>query len=238
MHEGDVNALTMAIAAGASAKTEIITTITTAQKLTASQIATLQAELNAAIEARDKLAAAVTAAESALAELNAALNSGNAERIAAAITAAEQAEAKLSTAIKAEATANANLEAAIKVAIAASAPGAPQPQTQTPLVGTTVTTTVIPAGPITWAPGFGPNGVVASVQTAPTTGTASTTSNNTAVAGVQTVPQTGTQSGSAVAGVQNLPSTNTGDTSGLVGLGAALMALGAFLVRMPTKSRK
>jgi LPXTG-motif cell wall-anchored protein len=104
-------------------------------------------------------------------------------------------------------------------------------------VGTTAT--VIPAGPITWASGFGPNGVVASVQTAPTTATttgttAGTTGNNTAVAGVQTAPQTGT----AVAGVSSLPSTNTGDTNGLLGLGAALMALGAFLVRQPTKSRK
>ena len=111
----------------------------------------------------------------------------------------------------------------------------------------TTTTTVIPAGAITWAPGFGPNGVVASVQTAPTTSantsavTAASTSastgassNNTAVAGVQTAPQ----SGSAVAGVSNLPSTNTGDTTGLLGLGAALMAFGAFLVRLPTKSRK
>jgi hypothetical protein len=196
----------------------------------------VQTQLNAAIEARDKLAAAVTAAENALAELNAALNSGNAERIAAAVTAAEQAEAKLSAAIGAEATANASLETAIEAAIAASAPGAPQQQAQTPSVGTTAT--VIPAGPITWAPGFGPNGVVASVQTAPTgttTGTtAGTSSNNTAVAGVQTVPQTGT----AVAGAQSLPSTNTGDTNGLLGLGAALMALGAFLVRLPTKSRK
>jgi len=124
----------------------------------------------------------------------------------------------------------------------ANTPVAPQPQTQTPPVntGTTATTvTVIPAGPITWAPGFGPNGVVASVQTAPTTGTTSGAATTpTAVAGVQSSPQTGPQSGSAVAGVQNLPSTNTGDTSGLLGLGAALMALGAFLVRQPTKSRK
>jgi LPXTG-motif cell wall-anchored protein len=37
--------------------------------------------------------------------------------------------------------------------------------------------------------------------------------------------------------VQNLPSTNTNDTTGLLGLGAALMAFGAFLVRKPTKSR-
>jgi hypothetical protein len=33
--------------------------------------------------------------------------------------------------------------------------------------GTSVTVTVIPAGPISWAPGFGPNGVAATVQTAP-----------------------------------------------------------------------
>ena len=114
---------------------------------------------------------------------------------------------------------------------------------------------VTPAGPITWAPGFGPNGVVASVQTAPTTGasmagttsaatgasTAGTTSAasgaNTAVAGFQSGPQTGAQ-GRSGAGVSNLPSTNTGDTSGLLGLGSALMALGAsFLLRLPTKRK-
>jgi LPXTG-motif cell wall-anchored protein len=98
-----------------------------------------------------------------------------------------------------------------------------------------------------WAPGFGPNGVVASVETAPSTGASTGTSGaaaangaadgNTAVAGVHSAPQTGTQSGSAVAGVSNLPSTNTNDTSGLLGLGAALMAFGAFLIRNPTKSR-
>src|SRR5207247_4373552 len=102
-----------------------------------------------------------------------------------------------------------------------------------------VTTTVIPAGPITWASGFGPNGVVASVQTAPTTGTTSGAATTpTAVAGFQSSPQTATQSGSAVAGVSNLPSTNTGDTTGLLGLGSALMALGAsFLLRLPTKRK-
>jgi LPXTG-motif cell wall-anchored protein len=64
--------------------------------------------------------------------------------------------------------------------------------------------------------------VVASVQTAPTTtaGSAATTGSTN------------------VAGIANLPSTNTGDSTGLLGLGAALMALGAFLVRLPTKSRK
>jgi hypothetical protein len=42
-----------------------------------------------------------------------------------------------------------------------------------------------------------------------------------------------------VAGVQNLPSTNTGDTGALLGLGSALMALGAsFLLRLPTKRQK
>jgi LPXTG-motif cell wall-anchored protein len=57
------------------------------------------------------------------------------------------------------------------------------------------------------------------VQTAPTTTAASTASTT-------------------VAGIANLPSTNTGDSTGLLGLGAALVALGAFLVRLPTKSRK
>src|SRR5206468_6700118 len=152
--------------------------------------------------------------------------------------AALQAAGNLNAKPSAQLTANATLHAAILANT--PTPAAPQPQTQTPPVNTgTTATTVIPAGPITWAQGFGPNGVVASVQTAPTTaGTSGAANNNTAVAGVQTVPQTGAQSGSAVAGVQNLPSTNTGDTSGLLGLGAALMALGAFLVRMPTKSRK
>jgi hypothetical protein len=100
-------------------------------------------------------------------------------------------------------------------------------------------------GPL--APGLGPNGVVASVQTAPSTGASTSTSGaaaangvaggNTAVAGVRTAPQTGTQGGSAVAGVSNLSSTNTNDTSGLLGLGVALMAFGVFLIRKSTKSR-
>jgi hypothetical protein len=131
--------------------------------------------------------------------------------------------------IAAEAQANANLNTAIN----ASAANSQSTQTQTSTTQTT-TAAVIPTGAITWAPGFGPNGAVASVQTAPTTTATETASNGTAVAGVQTAPQ----SGSAVAGVSNLPSTNTGDSTGVLGLGAALMALGVYLVRLPTKSRK
>ncbi len=77
---------------------------------------------------------------------------------------------------------------------------------------TTTTTNVIPAGPITWAPGFGPNGVVASVQPAPTT---------TTVAGTQAAP------------VAVLPSTSTGsgDNSGVILLGLASIAMGVVLLR-------
>ena len=79
-------------------------------------------------------------------------------------------------------------------------------------VNTTPTTTVIPAGPITWAPGFGPNGVVASVQPAPT---------NTAVAGVQSAPV-----------VASLPSTSTStDNNGMLAIGVAAVALGVVLLR-------
>ncbi len=83
---------------------------------------------------------------------------------------------------------------------------------------TTTTTTVIPAGPITWAPGFGPNGRLASVQTAPTTAT-----NTGAVLGTQTAPV-------AVAG---LPSTSTddGDHNGMLLLGMASVAVGVVLLR-------
>jgi hypothetical protein len=81
------------------------------------------------------------------------------------------------------------------------------------------TTTVIPAGPITWAPGFGPNGVVASVQTAPTT----TSGTTGAVLGTQTAPVS----------VANLPSTSTdgGDNNGIRLLGIAAVALGLLLLR-------
>lgn len=90
--------------------------------------------------------------------------------------------------------------------------------TVTPTV-TTTTTTVIPAGPITWAPGFGPNGVVASVQTAPTT----TATNTGAVLGTQTAPVM----------VASLPSTSTdsGDNNGAFLLGIASIALGLVLLR-------
>ena len=133
-------------------------------------------------------------------------------------------------------TAEAKANAALNASISANQPTAPAPVVTVPPQTNTVTTTVV-------TPGFAPNGVVASVQTAPagtTTTTAGTAASgaNTAVAGVQTAPQTGTQRGSAVAGVSNLPSTNTGDTSGLLGLGSALMALGAsFLLRLPTKRK-
>jgi hypothetical protein len=227
-----------------SASAQLGLTITAAHNLLVSgtlnnnQFNALNAALTTASTFQGQLQALINETKKALAELKAALSSGTEAEIAAKLTAAELAAANLSAKASAEIAANAELHAAIVANT--PTPGAAQPpQTQTPPTETTTaTTTVIPAGPITWAPGFGPNGVVASVQTAPTAGSTTTTSNNTAVAGVQTVPQTGAQSGSAVAGVQNLPSTNTGDTSGLLGLGAALMALGAFLVRMPTKSRK
>jgi hypothetical protein len=236
MHEGDTSGLTTAITAGTTATSQIAATITAAQNrlaspgnLTAAQIANLTTALNAALTAQTNLAAALTAAQNALAALNTALNSGNAAQIAAAVTAAQQATANLNAAIAGEAQANANLNAALSVSAASVQPT----QTQTSTSQTVVTT--IPTGAITWAPGFGPNGAVASVQTAPASGmTTETASTPTAVAGVQTAPQ----SGSAAAGVSNLPSTNTGDTNGLLGLGAALMALGAYLVRLPTKSRK
>ena len=170
-------------------------------------------------------------AQNALTNLNTALASGSATQIAAAVTAAQQAVTNLNTTIGAEVTANAQLN----TAISASAGNAQSTQSQTSQSQTTTTTAVTPAGAITWAPGFGPNGVVASVQTAPTAGATETTTTPTAVAGVQTVPQSGT----AASGVSNLPSTNTGDTSGLLGLGSALVALGAsFLLRLPTKPRK
>ncbi|MGH2471046.1 MAG: hypothetical protein ACRDG6_01385 [Candidatus Limnocylindria bacterium] len=90
--------------------------------------------------------------------------------------------------------------------------GTVRPVTTT--TATTVTTTVIPAGPITWAPGFGPSGAVASVQTAPTTGGS--------VAGTQTAPIS----------VSNLPSTSTdGDNNGVILLGMASIAIGLVLLR-------
>jgi hypothetical protein len=95
--------------------------------------------------------------------------------------------------------------------------------TVTPTVTTTTTTTtttaVTPAGPITWAPGFGPGGVVASVQTAPMT--QSTTSS--AVLGTQSAP----------IAVASLPSTSTegGDHNGIVLLGIASLAMGIVLLR-------
>ena len=79
----------------------------------------------------------------------------------------------------------------------------------TTTTGGTVTV-VIPAGPITWAPGFGQNGAVAGVQTAPT----------------------GQQ---GVLGVQTLPSTSTGAEAPLAGLGGILIALGAYLLRKPLR---
>jgi len=136
--------------------------------------------------------------------------------------------------IGAEVLANANLAAAINASASSVQPTRTRTHTQTQTSQQTAVTTTIPTGAITWAPGFGPNGVVASVQTPTTGATTETGSAGTAVAGVQTAPQ----GGSAVAGVSNLPSTNTGDSSGILGLGAALMALGVYLVRLPTKSRK
>ncbi|MEK6206491.1 MAG: hypothetical protein AABM32_02510 [Chloroflexota bacterium] len=107
---------------------------------------------------------------------------------------------------------------------------------QTPVTTTTTTTetvttatlTVTPAGPITWAPGFGPGGVVASVQTAPTTAT-----NTGAVLGTQTAPIV----------VANLPSTSTEsrDNNGAILLGIVSIALGLVLLRAgrpaPVESR-
>jgi hypothetical protein len=89
-------------------------------------------------------------------------------------------------------------------------------------VTVTPTVTVIPAGPITWAPGFGPNGAVASVQTAPTT--TATNTNTGAVLGNQTAPVS----------VANLPSTSTdgGDNNGIRLLGIAAVALGLVLLRL------
>src|SRR5207302_10472225 len=166
-------------------------------------------------------------AQSALTNLNTALASGSATQIAAAVIAAQQAVTNLNTTIGAEVTANAQLN----TAISASAGNAQSTQSQTSQSQTTTTTAVTPAGAIAWAPGFGPNGVVASVQTAPTAGATETTTTPTAVAGVQTAPQS--------SGVSNLPSTNTGDTSGLLGLGSALVAPGASVrLRLPTKPRK
>jgi hypothetical protein len=138
--------------------------------------------------------------------------------------------------IAAEVAANAQLNVAISASGHAQSTQAGSTQAGSTQSETTLTT-VIPAGAITWAPGFGPNGVVASVQTAANSGTTATTSTPTTVAGFQSAPQG--QGGSAVAGVSNLPSTNTGDPSGLLGLGSALMALGAsLLLRLPTKPRK
>jgi hypothetical protein len=81
-----------------------------------------------------------------------------------------------------------------------------------------VVTVVTPAGPITWAPGFGPNGAVAGVQTTPTTQTTQTTTAQQGVLGVQT-----------------LPSTSTGANGPLAGLGGILVALGAYLLRRPSR---
>jgi dipeptide/tripeptide permease len=77
---------------------------------------------------------------------------------------------------------------------------------------------VIPAGPVTWAPGFGPNGVVAAVQTTPTT----------IVTG-----------GGVVLGVQNLPSTSSQsrDLSALVFFGLILIGIGSGLLRRKPVSR-
>lgn len=94
------------------------------------------------------------------------------------------------------------------------------PVTVTTPTVTTTTTTVIPAGPITWAPGFGPNGAVASVQTAPTT--TATNTNTGAVLGTQTAP----------VAVANLPSTSTDGDNNIRLVGIAAVALGLVLLRV------
>jgi len=59
------------------------------------------------------------------------------------------------------------------------------------------------------------------------------TGTQTGVAGAQSGPASAQ---TAVAGVQNLPSTSsTSDNTGLLGLGGALIALGAFLAKRPSK---
>jgi LPXTG-motif cell wall-anchored protein len=76
---------------------------------------------------------------------------------------------------------------------------------------------VLPAGPITWAPGFGPGGIVAGVQTPPTTTTPVATTPEATTGGVQ--------------GAQNLPSTSTeSENNVLVLLGFALSMIGAMLL--------
>jgi LPXTG-motif cell wall-anchored protein len=82
-------------------------------------------------------------------------------------------------------------------------------------------TVVTPAGPITWAPGFGPNGAVGGVQTTPTTTGGTTTRTGTGQQGVL--------------GVQTLPSTSTDSNGPLAGLGGILMAIGAYLLRKPSR---
>ena len=96
--------------------------------------------------------------------------------------------------------------------------------TPTVTITPTVTTTVTAGGPITWAPGFGPNGVVASVQTAPTTkATTTTTTTGGVAAGTQTAP--------VVARGLSSTSTSGGDSTGMIALGLASLAAGLVLLR-------
>jgi hypothetical protein len=93
----------------------------------------------------------------------------------------------------------------------------------------TVTVTPPPSptpGPITWAPGFGPNGVVASVQAPPVTTTTTTTPAGTSGTGV-------------VLGAQHLPSTSTdsSDNSGIAIFGLGLCVVGLMLLGRGAPSR-
>lgn len=83
--------------------------------LTVGQQAALTNAINAAIAAQAELAARITAAQNALNALNTAISSGNAAQIAAAVSFAEQATANLNAAANAAAQANVNLNTSIGV---------------------------------------------------------------------------------------------------------------------------
>jgi LPXTG-motif cell wall-anchored protein len=55
------------------------------------------------------------------------------------------------------------------------------------------------------------------------------------VGNAQTTPTNSGGSGTAVGGVQTLPSTSTGASAPLAAIGGILMAIGAYLLRRPSR---
>jgi LPXTG-motif cell wall-anchored protein len=211
--------LSSAIGNVASVSAQLATSIGVANQLlltgnlTVEQRTALTNAVGAAVAAQALLTEKFNAAQTALTNLVAAINSGTAEQIAIRVDEAERARANLNEAISGAAKANAQLGTTITasggIAITGQTITNSSVEERTEREVTTATT----GGMTTVA------GSQSSPQMSESSQTASQAGAQSATTGVQ-------------AGVQNLPSTNTSDeTAALVILGLAFMAFGGALLR-------